>query len=201
MDLRGSGEITRDEFQSSLSQLGLKVSEETTYETVDSIDLDHSGYMDQHEFTAFMERKVSRLKIVAVVAKILIGLGQVISKQEDTMQQKLPGPQWHSNLLDVVQINVGFIAPICDVGYTTRFLLNIVALPLSLVLLVSATWATNKGLETEATAGTNVSGQGKGSGTQRESAAEERKSSKRADYYLLVHKQSFLVKSSAGKSF
>ena len=89
-----------------------------------------------------MEHKVSRLKTVTVVLKILTGLGQVVSKQEEVMEQKLPGPQWDSDFLNVMKFDIILIVPICEVDYTKRFLLNSVALPLSLMLLVAATWAT-----------------------------------------------------------
>eukprot|EP01046_Picozoa_sp_COSAG06_P007680 COSAG06_NODE_379_length_16608_cov_83.792477_1_plen_97_part_00 len=80
-----------------------------------------------------MEHKASRLKMVTVVLKILTGLGQVVSKQEETMEQKLPGPQWDSDFLNVMKFDISLIVPIiCEVDYTKRFLLNSVALPLSL---------------------------------------------------------------------
>eukprot|EP01043_Picozoa_sp_COSAG02_P049204 COSAG02_NODE_4919_length_4836_cov_5.351488_1_plen_483_part_00 len=145
MDTDGSGIITRKELSSSLKQLGMEVSEDVAHATVDSIDLDHSGDVDQHEFTAWMEHNSSRLKTVTVALKIVTGLGQIVSKQEETTEQKLPGPQWDSDFFNVLKFNVGLIAPICEVDYTTRFLLSSLALPLSLILLVAATWATNGG--------------------------------------------------------
>ena len=53
-----------------------------------------------------MEHKVSRLKMVTVVLKILTDLGQVVSKQEETMEQKLPGPQWDSDFLNVMKFDI-----------------------------------------------------------------------------------------------
>ena len=38
--------------------------------------------------------KVSRTKTVMIVVKIVMGLGQVVSKQPDVVKQDFPGPQW-----------------------------------------------------------------------------------------------------------
>ena len=76
--------------------------------------VDHSGDIDVHEFTAWMGRwrpligvtrltsetvvavdhKVSRTKTAMIVVKIVMGLGQVVSKQPEVVKQDFPGPQW-----------------------------------------------------------------------------------------------------------
>ena len=76
--------------------------------------VDHSGDIDIHEFTAWMGRwrpfvsvtrltrdtvavvdhKVSRTKTAMIVVKIVMGLGQVVSKQPEVVKQDFPGPQW-----------------------------------------------------------------------------------------------------------
>ena len=54
MDTDKSGTITTDEMQRNLSVLGLDVDEDTTALLVESIDRDHSGDIDVHEFSAWM---------------------------------------------------------------------------------------------------------------------------------------------------
>ena len=76
--------------------------------------VDHSGDIDVHEFTAWMggwsrwldwstsanetllrtDLKVSRTKTVMIVVKIVMGLGQVVSKQPEVVKQDFPGPRW-----------------------------------------------------------------------------------------------------------
>ena len=84
---------------------------------VEDIDVDHSGDIDVHEFSAWMEHKVSSATMALVVAKIVLGLGQVVSKQPEVVKEDFPGPQWDSNLLKVFSLDFGWIAPICQVSY------------------------------------------------------------------------------------
>ena len=129
-----------------------------------------------------MELKVSRLKMVTVVLKILTGLGQVVSKQEETMEQKLPGPQWDSDFLNVMKFDASLIIPICEVDYAKRFLLNSVALPLSLILLVAATWATNTPKDKKQSEQATNAAQAEGAGnTPAADQYDEHMQSKRAD--------------------
>ena len=79
-----------------------------------------------------------------VVAKILMGLGQVVSKQPHVVKQDFPGPQWCVNihpqpcwapfirlskterrdtkLLHIFSVDMGWIAPICGVSYVSTFI-------------------------------------------------------------------------------
>eukprot|EP01043_Picozoa_sp_COSAG02_P016792 COSAG02_NODE_746_length_17729_cov_37.532501_3_plen_579_part_00 len=181
MDLNGSGIITRCELRSSFKHLGIDVSEDVVDETYDSIDLDNSGDIDPHEFAGWMEHNVSRLKMATVVLKIITGLGQVMSKQEDTMEQKLPGPQWNSDFFSTLKFDVGTFAPICEVDYSKRFLLTSVAMPVGLVLLVAATWAmnppTDQTTDVDHATGHNKSSVG--------GDYDENAQSKRSDYYFV----------------
>jgi hypothetical protein len=77
----------------NLSTLGLDVSEETAFEVVETIDIDHNGEIDEHEFIAWMEDNVSRLKMALVVTRIMMGLGQVMLKQPEALKEEFPGPQ------------------------------------------------------------------------------------------------------------
>ena len=43
---------------------------------------------------ARLDHKVSRTKTAMIVVKIVMGLGQVVSKQPDVVKQDFPGPQW-----------------------------------------------------------------------------------------------------------
>jgi hypothetical protein len=53
----------------------------TATQIVETIDVGHSGDIDEHEFVAWMEYNVSRFKMALVVGKIMLGLVQVLSKQ------------------------------------------------------------------------------------------------------------------------
>ena len=57
------------------------MSEDTAIRLIEAIDIDHSGDVDEHEFVAWMELNTSQLKTAMIVAKILLGLGQIMSKQ------------------------------------------------------------------------------------------------------------------------
>ena len=54
MDTDGSGEVTRDEMRDNLALLGLEMDDDTAIILVESIDIDHSGDIDIHEFMAWM---------------------------------------------------------------------------------------------------------------------------------------------------
>ena len=41
-----------------------------------------------------VDHKVSRTKTAMIVVKIVMGLGQVVSKQPEVVKQDFPGPQW-----------------------------------------------------------------------------------------------------------
>ena len=49
------------------------------------------------------EHKVSRTTTALVVAKIVLGLGQVVSKQPEVVKEEFPGPQWYVFILSLVQ--------------------------------------------------------------------------------------------------
>jgi hypothetical protein len=51
------------------------------------------GEIDEHEFIAWMEDNVSRLKMALVVTRIMMGLGQVMLKQPEALKEEFPGPQ------------------------------------------------------------------------------------------------------------
>ena len=89
--------------------LGLDVDDDTALILVESIDLDHSGEIDVHEFSAWMAYKVSWTKIATIVGKILLGLGQVVSRQPELMKEEYPGPQWESNLLRLFKMDFGWV--------------------------------------------------------------------------------------------
>ena len=94
MDTNKSGALSRIEMRNNLALLGLDIEESTAIELVESIDVDHSGDIDMHEFTAWMEHRVSTTTMALVVAKIVLGLGQVVSKQPEVVKEEFPGPQW-----------------------------------------------------------------------------------------------------------
>ena len=43
--------------------------------------------------------KVSIAKTAMIMGKIVLGLGQVVSRQPDLQKEEYPGPQWDSNFL------------------------------------------------------------------------------------------------------
>ena len=68
------------------------MSEDTAIRLIEAIDIDHSGDVDEHEFVAWMELNTSQLKTAMIVGKILLGLGQIMSKQPETLKEQFPGP-------------------------------------------------------------------------------------------------------------
>jgi Ca2+-binding EF-hand superfamily protein len=143
MDTDSSGRITRNEMRNSLAVLGLEVSSQTAIQIIESIDIDHSGDIDEHEFVAWMEYNVSRFKMALVVGKIMLGLVQVLSKQPTVLKESFPGPQWESVCMKFWSFDFGWVFPVCRVNYYERFLLNAVVLPVFLMGLVKLTWAMN----------------------------------------------------------
>ena len=79
---------------------------------VEDIDIDHSGDIDVHEFSAWMEHKVSTTSMALVVAKIVLGLGQVVSKQPEVVKEEYPGPQWDSPFIKLFFMDFGWVAPV-----------------------------------------------------------------------------------------
>ena len=83
--------LCRDELRANLTLLqGVEMSEDTAIRLIEAIDIDHSGDVDELEFVAWMELNTSQLKTTMIVAKILLGLGQIMSKQPETLKEKFP---------------------------------------------------------------------------------------------------------------
>ena len=74
-------------------------------------------------------------------------------------------------VLRVDAVDFGWVVPICTINYTSRYLLNTVALPVCLIGLVATTWAFNGDAEP-------LPGQDIGV------LHDEMKANKRADYYF-----------------
>ena len=161
-----------DEMQANLTLLqGAEMSEETAARLIEAIDIDHSGDVDEHEFVAWMELNTSQLKTAMIVGKILLGLGQIMSKQPETLKEQFPGPQWDSDWLQVFSFRFDWVMPVCEVDYSARFFLNTVLLPASLLSIVAGTWAMDrKKPEEEDGAG--------------EQEYDEAKANKRSDFYF-----------------
>ena len=66
----------------------------TAIKIFDRIDLDRSSGINLHEFVAWMEHNMSQTKVYTIVAKILFGLFQVLSRQPDTIKEEFPGGHW-----------------------------------------------------------------------------------------------------------
>jgi Ca2+-binding EF-hand superfamily protein len=140
LDLDGSGEISRHEMQQSLKVLGHKVDKLTAIRIFDLIDLDRSGGINVHEFEAWMDHHISQTKIYRIVAKILFGLFQVLSRQPDTVKEEYPGEQWDN--FKLFSFDFSWSMPVCSVNYYLRWLFNAFLLPLGLLALVEFTWKT-----------------------------------------------------------
>ena len=171
LDSDGSGEITRDEMRANLALLqGMELDEDTAARLIEAIDIDHSGDIDEIEFVAWMEHSTSQLKTSMIVAKIVLGLGQIMSKQPETLKEEFPGPQWDSDWLQVFSFKFDWVLPVCEVDYVQRFFLNTVVLPTFLLSLVAVTWAMNRKPDDEA--------------NEAREDFDETKASKRSDYYF-----------------
>ena len=171
LDSDGSGEITRDEMRANLALLqGMELDEDTAARLIEAIDIDHSGDIDEIEFVAWMEHSTSQLKTSMIVAKIVLGLGQIMSKQPETLKEEFPGPQWDSDWLQVFSFKFDWVLPVCEVDYVQRFFLNTVVLPTFLLSLVAVTWAMNRKSDDEA--------------NEAREDFDETKASKRSDYYF-----------------
>ena len=101
---------------------------------MDLIDLDRSGGIDKHEFVAWMEQNVSQVKMGMVVAKILFGLTQILSRQPETMKEDFPGAHWEE--FKLFSFDFSWTMPVCGVNYWARWSSNAVLLPLLLLGLV-----------------------------------------------------------------
>lgn len=142
LDLDGSGEISRKEMQHCLKELGHEVDKMTAVRIFDHIDLDRSGGISVHEFEAWMSQYVSQTKMYIVVAKILFGLFQVLSRQPETVKEDFPGEQWDE--FKLFSFDFAWSMPICSINYYGRWIFNAVLLPLFLLGLVEFTWQTEK---------------------------------------------------------
>ena len=162
-----------DEMQANLTLLqGAEMSEDTAIRLIEAIDIDHSGDVDEHEFVAWMELNTSQLKTAMIVGKILLGLGQIMSKQPETLKEQFPGPQWDSDWLQVFSFRFDWVMPVCEVDYTARFFLNTVVLPASLLSIVAGTWAMDR-KQTE-----------EGEERDGDEGYDEAKANRRSDYYF-----------------
>ena len=141
MDLDGSGAVNRTELLTALHVLGHEsATEDTAMRIMDLIDLDRSGGIDKHEFVAWMEHNVSQVKMGMVVAKILFGLTQILSRQPETMKEDFPGAHWEE--FKFFSFDFSWTMPVCGVDYWTRWFSNAILLPLLLLGLVWFSWLT-----------------------------------------------------------
>ena len=84
------------------------------------------------------------MQTTKMVGKIVLGLGQVLSKQPDILRSKELIEQFQDHpWIQVFSFNFSWIVPVCEVGYVQTFVLNTLAYPMCLVFLVAATWACN----------------------------------------------------------
>eukprot|EP01051_Picozoa_sp_SAG22_P007362 SAG22_NODE_516_length_9563_cov_29.476965_2_plen_466_part_00 len=120
-----------------------EISDDTVVKIIEAIDMDHSGDICTDEFEVWMEISVSRPKLLLIVTKIVLGLGQVMSKQPETMKQSYPGPQWDWERLKTFSLDFNWVVPICEINYVQSFCFNVFAYPCVAYFLVRSTWAMN----------------------------------------------------------
>ena len=90
---------------------------------------------------------VTRSKVSAIIFRILLGLGMILSQQPKILHGtdwKSMGPQWDSPLFKLLSFNFAWVVPVCQVGYEWAFLMNTLMLPVSLTMLVTATWSVRR---------------------------------------------------------
>ena len=104
----------------------------------------------------------------------MVGLGQVVGKQPKVLgnpelEELFEGAEW----LSVFAFDFGWLVPVCTVDYSSKFLLNTVVLPTTLLSLVALTWKMNS--------------EDRHAGSEAATDADdfdEARQSRRADYYF-----------------
>jgi hypothetical protein len=133
-----------------------------------------------------------------MVAKIVLGLGQVLSKQPDILESKELLEQVEDHTwLQAFSFNAGWMVPVCQVDYMQTFLLNTFLLPAFLMALVAMTWTTNSKKA------------GKDNDEDNEEDTDEATIAKRSDFYVStqaiilgpIKRRNDLDRSSAGMLF
>ena len=175
IDTDKDGKITREELARAISVIpGLDASDETVVRLIETVDLDHSGDLDEHEFFAWLEHSQGKLSMSMVVLKIVVGLGQVVGKQPKVLgNPELEGLFEGAEWLSVFAFDFGWLVPVCTVDYSSKFLLNTVVLPTTLLSLVALTWKMNS--------------EDRHAGSEAATDADdfdEARQSRRADYYF-----------------
>jgi len=183
-DITGDGDvITVSDLRESLGTLGLRLGEERMRLVADNVSMEQRGRISKDEFVAWVTgRNVSRSRMSGVVIKILLGLGQVISKQPEVLKTDYPGLMWDSEWLKVLSFDFAWVFPICQVSYASRFVLNTIIFPVSLVGLVAATWATNRQQRPAKAATKNTDGGDDPS--KDDDDYDELRASRNSDYYF-----------------
>ena len=114
---------------------------ETVIGIIEQIDLDHSGDIQETELVAWMEQTQSRSEKALAALKILLGLGQVMSKLPEVLKNDILKHHFtHLAALNFFSFNFAWVFPVCEVDYISSFVLNTIALPGCLLAIVAATW-------------------------------------------------------------
>ena len=143
MDASQDGSLQRSEMQNGLHILGLELNRDAANDLFDQVNVVGSGDIDEIEWVAWLRTSMSQSKTLQMDAKILIGLYQVLSRQPAILSQEASSPsRWQC--LKITAFDAINIIPCVQLCYTSRFLLNVLALPIFMMGLVGLTWLTKK---------------------------------------------------------
>eukprot|EP01049_Picozoa_sp_SAG25_P008870 SAG25_NODE_833_length_5146_cov_2.847434_1_plen_1031_part_00 len=189
LDADSSGTVTRTEITRSLSSHhNVDISAETAARIVDAIDLDSSGDVDFFEFEAWLEQAITKPKMAMTVAKIMIGLVQVLRELPRGQRQEGSFPQQWELMQDIplLAFNVESILPCVEFGYYRKLALNAVVFPITMIAIVHAAWCIQCKQK-----------QADDPGFDADAAKVAAKASKRGDLYMAV----FLTYPTVTKAF
>lgn len=120
-----------------------EITDDVVADIIDAIDIDRSGDIQEQEFVAWMEVNVSHVKLLLVVSKIVLGLGQVVSKQPETMMQDFHSDFFDWKFFKTFSLDFNWVMPICQISYISSFFFNVLVYPGVAWLLVWLTWVMN----------------------------------------------------------
>ena len=102
------GSIPRLKLEAELVKQGMPT--KIAQEVVETIDIDHSGDVDENEFVAWMQQSRSKLESVKHVTKIVIGLVQVMKEAPEQLQEEDTFPEEWS-MLEIFAFDLKLVVP------------------------------------------------------------------------------------------
>ena len=102
------GSISRSTLVVEFVEQGM--SKAIAQEVVETIDIDHSGDVDENEFVAWMQQSRSKAETLKDVAKIVIGLVQVLKEAPEQLQEEGVFPEeWR--MLEIFAFDLKMVVP------------------------------------------------------------------------------------------